>query len=76
MTDKNDQLDEIPENHQELIVPVLGSYRVTLPKEYRKRHGIKVGDKVKFIFSEKMNPLIIVPVEVQVIVKEKTVKIT
>jgi bifunctional DNA-binding transcriptional regulator/antitoxin component of YhaV-PrlF toxin-antitoxin module len=66
--------DFLPEEHQELIIPVLQSYRITIPKEYRDSHGIKVGDKVKAIFSDKTSPLIVVPVEVQVIVREKRVK--
>ena len=64
-------IDLLPGHYEEQIKPVIASYRITLPEEWREQFNVKVGDSVKCIWSKASQALIIVPVDVQVIVKER-----
>jgi len=48
----------------EELIKILSSYRVTLPKDFRDKFGLKVGEHVRAIWDE--GYLIIVPVELEV----------
>lgn len=57
--------------YNEEIAPVLSSYRITLPKEWREKHNVEVGSKVKLLVSDQTSTMILVPVDVRVLIRER-----
>lgn len=57
--------------YDESVIPVLSSYRITLPQDWREKYGVTEKSKVKILTSDQTSALIVVPVDIQVIVKER-----